>query len=365
MSMLDRLKDREEITIWIGCVDKPIDCVIAAIKLAETLKQNPSVHFGPSPPKKNAPIDDHEEQWNNIRVEMQLQQHAPVDDIDEGEQESEQKRKKKSAPKIQKPKKLPVKRKLHLHNDKETMPSQTTFSNAPVIQTQTNTSLEKPSNLKCNSGIALHKIPRTTTDRKKIVQTNKPMVDAMVVSESEFNKAVRRLEARDAQVGRTYETGETSRAAVEDDMDEGAEVEDYIGEGAVLEDFIGEGDELDNEMNEDAQLDDDMEEEEEIGCVQDTYDPYSSNCWQRGLYADETYFSRLYRNGDFVTNLEFGNIVLKPWMIFSDKEHFMSVFRDYCIQCGFAVVVDRSSPRRFTASCLALLWLENLFKQAT
>uniref|UniRef100_A0A803MVE4 Uncharacterized protein n=1 Tax=Chenopodium quinoa TaxID=63459 RepID=A0A803MVE4_CHEQI len=227
---------------------------------------------------------------------MQLQQHAPVDDIDEGEQESEQKRKKKSAPKIQKPKKLPVKRKLHLHNDKETMPSQTTFSNAPVIQTQTNTSLEKPSNLKCNSGIALHKIPRTTTDRKKIVQTNKPMVDAMVVSESEFNKAVRRLEARDAQVGRTYETGETSRAAVEDDMDEGAEVEDYIGEGAVLEDFIGEGDELDNEMNEDAQLDDDMEEEEEIGCVQDTYDPYSSNCWQRGLYADETYFSRLYRN---------------------------------------------------------------------
>ncbi|XP_021762539.1 uncharacterized protein LOC110727280 [Chenopodium quinoa] len=41
-------------------------------------------------------------------------------------------------------------------------------------------------------------------------------------------------------------------------------------------------------------------------------------------------------------------------MIFSDKEHFMSVFRDYCIQCGFAVVVDRSCPSRFTASCLAL-----------
>ncbi|XP_021717631.1 uncharacterized protein LOC110685408 [Chenopodium quinoa] len=41
-------------------------------------------------------------------------------------------------------------------------------------------------------------------------------------------------------------------------------------------------------------------------------------------------------------------------MIFSDKDHFISVFRDYCIQCGFAVVVDRSCPRRFTASCLAL-----------
>ncbi|XP_021761407.1 uncharacterized protein LOC110726260 [Chenopodium quinoa] len=97
-----------------------------------------------------------------------------------------------------------------------------------------------------------------------------------------------------------------------------------------------------------------MAEDEEIGCVHDTYDPYTSDYWQRGRYADENYFSRMYKNGEFVSNLEFGSIVLKPWMIFSDKEHFMSVFRDYCIQCGFVVVVDRSSPRRFTTSCLAL-----------
>ncbi|XP_021727825.1 uncharacterized protein LOC110694939 [Chenopodium quinoa] len=62
----------------------------------------------------------------------------------------------------------------------------------------------------------------------------------------------------------------------------------------------------------------------------------------------------MYKNGDFVTNAEFGNIVLKPRMIFSDKQHFLSVFTNYCIQCGFAVVVDRSSPKRFTASCLDL-----------
>ncbi|XP_021728305.1 uncharacterized protein LOC110695365 [Chenopodium quinoa] len=41
-------------------------------------------------------------------------------------------------------------------------------------------------------------------------------------------------------------------------------------------------------------------------------------------------------------------------MIFTDKAHFLSVLRDYCIQSGFAIVVDRSSPTSFTAQCLEL-----------
>lgn len=35
----------------------------------------------------------------------------------------------------------------------------------------------------------------------------------------------------------------------------------------------------------------------------------------------------------------------------TDKEHFKGVLRDYCIQSGFSLIVDKSSPSRFTARC--------------
>ncbi|XP_021733067.1 uncharacterized protein LOC110699864 [Chenopodium quinoa] len=75
---------------------------------------------------------------------------------------------------------------------------------------------------------------------------------------------------------------------MEDEMDEGAGMEDELKKSVVLED----------EMDED--------------------------CWQRDLDADDTYFSMMYKNGEFVSDVEFG------------------------------IVVDRSSPRRFTASFLDL-----------
>lgn len=46
-----------------------------------------------------------------------------------------------------------------------------------------------------------------------------------------------------------------------------------------------------------------------------------------------------------------GSINLASWMLFHDKEHFKSVLRDYCIQCGFTLVVHKSSPSRFIAVC--------------
>ncbi|KAL2924915.1 Methionyl-tRNA formyltransferase [Bienertia sinuspersici] len=39
---------------------------------------------------------------------------------------------------------------------------------------------------------------------------------------------------------------------------------------------------------------------------------------------------------------------------FCDKQHFQQVLRDYCIQCAFALLVEKSSLTRFTACCLDL-----------
>ncbi|KAL1805200.1 hypothetical protein ACET3Z_028268 [Daucus carota] len=55
---------------------------------------------------------------------------------------------------------------------------------------------------------------------------------------------------------------------------------------------------------------------------------------------DDSYFQRLYKNGEMYDAKEFGKIQLRPWMLFMDKAHLKSVVRDYCIQEGFAIVVD-------------------------
>ena len=48
---------------------------------------------------------------------------------------------------------------------------------------------------------------------------------------------------------------------------------------------------------------------------------------------------------------EFGKIQLRPWMLFMDKAHLKSVVRDYCIQEGFAIVVDAAHNIRYRCSC--------------
>ncbi|XP_021773644.1 uncharacterized protein LOC110737619 [Chenopodium quinoa] len=120
------------------------------------------------------------------------------------------------------------------------MTPQQTFSNAPVFHKKSDSSLAIPSMLKCNSALVLHKIPRSIATRKKNVQTNKTMVEAMVVSESEFNEAVM-----------------IRQAVLEDEIDEGAVLEDEMDEGAVLEDEMDEGAALEDD------IDDEYEEDEE------------------------------------------------------------------------------------------------------
>ncbi|XP_021717066.1 uncharacterized protein LOC110684924 isoform X2 [Chenopodium quinoa] len=61
--------------------------------------------------------------------------------------------------------------------------------------------------------------------------------------------------------------------------------------------------------------------------------------------------SRLYRNGEVFEEAEFGKIRLKQWQLFVDKDHFKDALRDFCIQEGFALVVNKADNRRYTAEC--------------
>ncbi|XP_021749127.1 uncharacterized protein LOC110714883 [Chenopodium quinoa] len=75
---------------------------------------------------------------------------------------------------------------------------------------------------------------------------------------------------------------------------------------------------------------------------------FRTNEW---VCDDESYMNRLYMNGEVFEETEFGNIKLKPWQLFVDKDQFRDVLRDFCIQEGFSLVVRRADNFRYTAEC--------------
>ncbi|KAL2935886.1 Valine--tRNA ligase [Bienertia sinuspersici] len=63
------------------------------------------------------------------------------------------------------------------------------------------------------------------------------------------------------------------------------------------------------------------------------------------------YLSRVYKNGEIYDDADLGKIMLKPWQLFVDKDHLKEVLRDYCVQEGFALVVQKADNGRYTAEC--------------
>ena len=61
--------------------------------------------------------------------------------------------------------------------------------------------------------------------------------------------------------------------------------------------------------------------------------------------------AKLYRNGELYSDKGFGNIVIKEWQLFTDKQHLRHVIRDYCIQSGFSMIVDKVDMFRYTVRC--------------
>ncbi|KAL2893341.1 hypothetical protein RDABS01_009250 [Bienertia sinuspersici] len=84
--------------------------------------------------------------------------------------------------------------------------------------------------------------------------------------------------------------------------------------------------------------------------VHDNYDPYEEENWDE----DENYLAKLYNISEMFKDEGYGKIVLKPWKIFLDKNHLKDVIRDYCIQSGFSIVVERANNRMYTILCSAL-----------
>ena len=60
----------------------------------------------------------------------------------------------------------------------------------------------------------------------------------------------------------------------------------------------------------------------------------------------------IYKNGKVVGDMPFKEVKLEKWMIFISKDHFLDIFRDFCIQEGFVVRVEKADNTRFTACCL-------------
>ncbi|KAL2906564.1 Fibrous sheath-interacting protein 2, partial [Bienertia sinuspersici] len=89
----------------------------------------------------------------------------------------------------------------------------------------------------------------------------------------------------------------------------------------------------------------------EFGDEDDVDAPITSKSFEDCLDGSSC-FDQLYKNGTVVGEMEFGEVKLEQWMIFSNKEHFLGTFRDFCIQEGFAVRVEKADNVRFTATCI-------------
>ncbi|KAL2895035.1 Poly [ADP-ribose] polymerase [Bienertia sinuspersici] len=90
--------------------------------------------------------------------------------------------------------------------------------------------------------------------------------------------------------------------------------------------------------------------------VMDNYDPYANDVWIDDDIQDDgegNYFVKLYRNGEMFDKEEHGRMELRPWQLFYDTQNLRDVVRDYCIQSGFSVVIDRSSNSIYTVYCSA------------
>ncbi|XP_056690163.1 uncharacterized protein [Spinacia oleracea] len=86
-------------------------------------------------------------------------------------------------------------------------------------------------------------------------------------------------------------------------------------------------------FNSDDFIDEEIEEDEEQDVLKEVI---SERSFEDHLDGSNK-LDNLYANGKVVGSMPWGTIKLQPWMIFQSKTHFMEVFRDFCIQEGFAL----------------------------
>lgn len=91
------------------------------------------------------------------------------------------------------------------------------------------------------------------------------------------------------------------------------------------------------------------DDDEEFPFVHDDYDPYAGCKWSDNFNRFESYFDRVFHNGELYHEDEaFGSVQLRSWMLFCDKKYFKMVFREYYVQEGFTIVVNKVDKNRYT-----------------
>ncbi|XP_021744262.1 uncharacterized protein LOC110710294 [Chenopodium quinoa] len=128
-----------------------------------------------------------------------------------------------------------------------------------------------------------------------------------------------------------------------ENMDDEAEGDDY------LQDYDSDnGDDTDESVDEEN-----SSEDEYMPMIHDNYDPYDEPMWENTIDGEDTenYMNKLYANGEVYNTMEFGKIILKPWQLFMDKAQLRDAVGDYCIQCGFSIIVDKTNNSRYTVQC--------------
>ncbi|XP_056685733.1 uncharacterized protein [Spinacia oleracea] len=103
--------------------------------------------------------------------------------------------------------------------------------------------------------------------------------------------------------------------------------------------------------------DDDSEDETDIGDfiveeegLEDLMDEIHEKSFEDCLDGSSK-MDKNYKNGKVYVEQEWGSIKLEPWLIFKDREAFLDVLKDYCIQEGFGLSVEKADSRRYTAVC--------------
>ncbi|XP_021732606.1 uncharacterized protein LOC110699393 [Chenopodium quinoa] len=120
----------------------------------------------------------------------------------------------------------------------------------------------------------------------------------------------------------------------ESSSDSDSEDDDYILSGS-------------EEDDDEADIADFIEDETKIDCL---HDDIPDKQFEDYLDGSST-MDKTYKNGKIWSSQKFGSIRLEPWLIFGDRKSFLDVFKDYCVQEGFGVYVEKSDKTRLIARC--------------
>ncbi|KAL2906258.1 Methionine--tRNA ligase [Bienertia sinuspersici] len=186
--------------------------------------------------------------------------------------------------------------------------TQPTVTQTPIpILTQQSANSSNPSNTATTTNFK-KRVPRTTAIRK-----------GLVISEDDGG------ENRRVNKKSLVETDERVQLNDDDDFD------------------VGDLNRMDEPL---------MSEQDVTPVIHDDFDPYEGPIWEDDCEENfDNYIQRLYNNGEFYNHDSTAPIVLKPWQMFTDKQSLKSVIRDYCIQSGFSITVERATNFYYTVRC--------------